>query len=375
MVAPAPRAPSKRRRWVVLALAFLSAPLVAEAGLRFFLFSDSDLARSLGAGLRRAELYSAPKEHDAYWMLRRRFLEDPTQRYADSEYYHPGLGWVSASVDPSTLEHASHGNLAGRRPILLYGASYAAPQDWSRLVAGSDLAADWLLLSYGVAGYGMDQAYLLLRASLERFEGQNPLVVLGLSVDDDLDRVALSIRGWPKPRFEVPRGGALVTEAERVPRVREYFETRSYGIKSFLASGLMRGPWTPRRWVQALEESAQRREEKRARVRALVRAIQAEVEARGLDSFYFLFTGLASFERNRTGWQERLLCEELDALGVPYRRTRPTLYAASAREHRPVASFFAGPDEPRPGHPNAEGMRALFPALRAGVLGEFDAGP
>ena len=59
------------------------------------------------------------------------------------------------------------------------------------------------LLNYGVAGYGVDQIYLLFEQSLELY--RRPLVVVSL-LRTDLDRTILSDQ---KPHFE-PHEGKLV---------------------------------------------------------------------------------------------------------------------------------------------------------------------
>ena len=86
----------------------------AEAPFRTILFSDIPQ----GARFRRAHFYANSFSEDAYWLLHRRFASEPF------EYTHPLLGWIGA-FDGEDLRHAHADSLLDRRPVLLYGDSFA----------------------------------------------------------------------------------------------------------------------------------------------------------------------------------------------------------------------------------------------------------
>jgi hypothetical protein len=74
-----PRARAIRRALLAAIVGILVLGAVSEAGVRFLLFHESGLARRLGAGLRRADLYADPLSEDAYWKLRY-LLEEGARR-------------------------------------------------------------------------------------------------------------------------------------------------------------------------------------------------------------------------------------------------------------------------------------------------------
>ena len=104
--------------------------------------------------------------------------------------------------------------------MLLFGDSFcecATPPEecWQGLLERSPLGPRFALVNYGTGGYGLDQVLLLARRVLDRWRGRDPLVVVGILVDDDLDRDALALRNFPKPRFRladgVPQQGPAMT--------------------------------------------------------------------------------------------------------------------------------------------------------------------
>ncbi|MFT7464568.1 MAG: hypothetical protein ACI9EF_002924, partial [Pseudohongiellaceae bacterium] len=113
------------------------------------------------------------------------------------------MGWVGDAIEPQTYNHRDEAALGGRRPVLLYGASYAqcaaglAMTDcFQHAMAASDLADSYGLLNYGVGNSGIGQTYLMMQNTLDRFSGRDPAVVIGLVLETDFDRAMLSFRGW-----------------------------------------------------------------------------------------------------------------------------------------------------------------------------------
>jgi hypothetical protein len=367
----APPRSSRRGRWIVLVLALLGGPLLAEGGLRFLLFSDAELARSMGEDLRVARLYADFHLEDEFWQLRRRL--GSSADLPEPPYFHPELGWITGKLDPLTLDHDQHGQVAGRRPVLLYGASFALPE-FALLVEASDRSDEYALLHYGVGGYGIGQTYLLLRGSLDLYAGEDPVVLLGLKADDDFERCILSARPWPKPRLRIGEEGELVLAEPRVQECAAYFDTHPVGIRSYAWRYLLHGvSLFPEDLRGRLSGLAERRRECRELIAAIVRAIDAEVTSRGLRCAYVLFCGLGTAQGGEVGLErERFIVDLLDREGIPYVLVRPALLAAAEKHGERVEDYYAPPGHPRAGHPSRLGAIRTFPSLWRAMLGERD---
>ena len=211
----------KRRIIWKVAASVAVAGLLAEGGFRFLLFGESDLALDLGIRLRNASAFVETDEGD-YWKLMRRF--QPARMRKRQRLADPITGWARPPYHLAEIER----ELAGRRPVLLFGDSYAqcttgSEDCWEGLLARSDLADDYLLVNRGTGGFGLDQIWLSMASTLDDFAHLDPVVVVGVFLDNDLDRVVLDFRQWPKPRCRVVDGSVraprvLCVAAARCPR-------------------------------------------------------------------------------------------------------------------------------------------------------------
>ena len=370
---PANRA-ARLLRATLAALIGLAAVLVGlELGLRFLLFSDSALARRLGAPLRKAEWYADPGNEDAYWQLQFLFA-DPKRRYDHPNNPDDECGWTG-QIDPRTWMPRDPVDLRGRRPVLLYGDSFAAcntPQGhcFQDLLESSPLADRYCLVNYGVGGYGIDQEYLLLRRSIDLWKDRDPIVVVSFLVDDDFPRNLLSFRNWPKPRFRV-EGGRLVSEPVTELDATASIAARGISIRSYLLRFLLfRSGALPARWQARMRASLDRRDEAIAVGRRLLEAMHEELEARKLTHFFLVFHGFEGLQpRPGSKWAEDLVAETAARLGVPRIETRPFLIAAADGAPELAQRRFIGGTERTAGHYNEIGNVVAFEALRQGIEG------
>ncbi len=248
---------------------------------------------------------------------------------------------MSEAVHPDTLDHVGRAELRGQRPVLLYGDSYSycvteRGTRFEDLLERSALGATHTLLNHGVCGYGLDQAALLLEATLDRYVDQRPLVLFGVFVDDDLDRCALRLRGLPKPRF-VLRDGALALTGVPVPTLQRSLAELPVTIRSYLARAVA---------LATLRERPPEHEaldaEKRALTVALVQRIARTLRERGVDGVFVLFEGedrTAAAEPVRD-WRMRTLLETLEAEGLRHVTTREHVNARAAAEGRSPRDLF-----------------------------------
>ncbi|MFT5051077.1 MAG: hypothetical protein ACI8QZ_002485 [Chlamydiales bacterium] len=358
------------RRALLLGLVAL---LLFELAIRWLLFAAPSAMAAVGARLQHAELFAAPWEDD-YWKLRYLFRDAARAHRPPS---HPLLGWHTAEVDPDDLEHRAHGALAGRRPILLYGDSFAAcvtpaAECWQGLIEASPYGMSFALLNYGTGGYGLDQTYLMARESLPRYLPERPLVVIGILIDDDLDRTGLRMRGWPKPYLVPAADGGLQLDEPVAPDEEHFLGEHPLSIRSFAWRYLLCGSGLLPAWLEN-RFTGRREALERTRYcsRLILEALAQELRASGSEHFVILFHGPPASgsplgRRQHAGWRESFLVRELERLGLPYVLSSVELAASGE------PGLFVEDASARRGHYTAAGNRAVFGTLVRGIEGQFD---
>lgn len=227
-----------KKKWlanlIVTLISTLFALVLVELLLRFMLFSGNDAFESL----RNPSAYVVEVDnqfedfyHEDYWKLIHRFgkgiknLEDP----------HPLLGWCGF-FNNQTLEHVESEQINGRRPVLLYGDSFAQCVDSVRcfedfLNHDSLFSANHYFLNYGVGGYGVDQIALLFKETYQKYD--NPFIVFSL-LTTDMDRCMLEFRDFQKPFFEIENDELVLKGVPIEQSTNEYIEDNPPEIPSYL---------------------------------------------------------------------------------------------------------------------------------------------
>ncbi len=370
----APRARRVRRIALRLALSLLAAFLASEGLLRVFLFADPENLPRWASKLRRPELFASPQDGAEYWKLR--VLFDPASPAEPHPLFHPLLGWCKVNLDPNTYRHRFESALHGRRPVLMYGDSFTAcltPPEacWEGLLERSTLKERYALLNFGTGSYGLDQVYLLVRESLESYAALDPVVVIGILVDDDLDRSWTALREYPKPRFEL-KGDELALQLPERSSPSDYVRNHPPGIPSYLwrftvfGSGL----W-PRSWRSTLVGRPGLRADKEALNRRILEEIRHEIDLRGLECFVVLFLGVETMTDGTRSWQEEFLEKTLAELALPFVSSRRELAEHARRNGRDLASYFLQLGK-RIQHYPAETNEIVFEALLRGLRSDFD---
>lgn len=361
--------PSPRRRWrgPLLALCVWAALLAAlELVLRVGVHSAAVRDWPLLGALGDPANFGDPASDEAYWnVLHWRTAADDTRGHPRHDRR---LGWHPGQLASGTLEHSAEVTLGDRRPVLLFGDSFAAgiwPEtvdDFTLLFERTDLAEDFALLNHAAGGYGLDQIVLLLSEVLPRHAGRRPVVLVSLLVDDDIDRCVLAFRVWPKPRLSV-EAGRLVGEQRPVPTLGEYLEHHQ------ALGALWIDDFTARLWrrVDASGRAGLERE-KQALARALLERAVSELRGAGAEFLFVLFRqGSSIHDPAAGGWRARVCIETLDGLGAPWVDVGPALAAHAARTGRAVWDYFL-PDEHRAaGHYDPLGDAVVFEVLREGL--------
>ena len=353
-----------------MTLALVAGPLLAEGLLRWLLFSPATLARRLGERYRQAGLYVASPFTDDFAKLSWRFQPawlhpDRPMHYGDAR-----TGWLKATIDTATYRHAAEAELGSRRPVLLYGSSFAACKPDARcfeeLLDDSELGRSLCLLNYAVQGHGLDQTLLLLEHSVDLYAERSPLVVVAFVVEADLDRSTLSFFTRPKPRYRADGDGTFRLELPDELVARVYIERHPPAITSYLWRYLVNGTEVALETRQRWEDEPSRVLDRDAINAFLLRELARACTDRSLEHFVLLFHTREAFA-TAPGRAELVLRAELERLAVPHLDTRELVERARARRGSTLEDLY----EPS-GHPTALGTEVLFETLAAGLAGQRD---
>ena len=355
-------------------VALISLGLVwgaGELGVRWLLFGEGTVPETLGATLRDPNRFADALSDDDFWKLQRSFQDD---RNSDQfKRPHPDLGWVSANVRSRSLAHCAERTLRGRRPVLLYGDSFAhcvVPTEdcWETLLDESPLADKLCMLNFGTCAYGLDQIVLLLERSVDRYVSENPVVVIGILIDEDLDRCALSFRGHPKPRVTETSGG-FTWEYPGLASAEVWVEDHPPEISSYLGRLLMSSGLVPPAWRG--KSKAPMIALKQRSATWLLKRARDLLRERNLEHFVVLFQGerLASGSEG-VDWREAFLLRSLEELQIPYVSSREALFANHVATGRVASDYFIAGGA-FSGHFTAVGNEAVFPAIVAGLTRNY----
>ncbi len=349
---------------LVLSVVFLF--LLLEGSVRFLLFSSATSSWSVAQRLRDPARFGSSSSDDLYWYLTWRWKKPREGDYVPP--HDPRLGWTWGTVAPGSYVHIGETRLGARRPILLFGDSYSAcltlaEECFQGLLEDSALADDYALLNYGICGYGLDQIWLLLGPVLDRHLEKRPIVVVGLLVNDDLDRIAVSMREWPKPRLRLEDGRLFVPPGE-IP---------APGLR------LAEDPPAPSSWAwallgasrfgdQSIRGTPAQEAEKQELSRHILRAIVADLRSHEVPFFFLLFhTSECVEESDPPDWRDQVVHEELDQLDAPWYQVRDDIRSRAKTENRPTGDFFFPDGSARFNHFNPEGNRIAFGTLLRGL--------
>lgn len=290
---------------------------IAEFGLRYMLFSKSDSFASLKEPSAYTHYLLDHHENfynENYWKLVNQFREG-----MNVEHPHSLLGWCG-KFSRETLQHKEEGNLLGRRPVLLYGDSFAQCVDSVRcfedvLNSDSVFSARHYLLNYGVGGYGVDQISLLFEETYKKFE--DPFVVFSL-LTTDLDRSMLAFRDAQKPYFKIINGELELKGVPITLSTNEYLEENPPKIKSYLFNRFRNSKLNP------IKQKPGKKEEKYIEELLMLNGLILErvftqLEESGLDYVILIFQP----ESHPVAyWRMKFLLELCEKHGVDYIRAR-----------------------------------------------------
>ena len=369
---PPRRGPSRRTKLIITLTAPVVGLLLVELALRAIVLTDVLADAAWAADLRNPIKYTRPRSPSGsdYWKL---FYSQqaPEDRWLPQR--HPILGWIREDFDPATYQHEQEARLAGRRPVLLFGSSFVrclppVAECHEDLLERSPLAADLALINFSVTGYGLGQVGILTALAVDRFRALDPIVVVAIHVDEDLDRLSLSFRHGPKPRFSASEEGGLAIEVPDQLDVDRYLEAHPIEIRSYAWNHLLFGtglvPNPPRERLRGTLAHGKT-------IVPLVPRALAQIQSvlGGLDYFILVVGSPATIKEGFKGdWRHSSLMRSIETLNLPYVSAHEMLREAVEVERRPISDFI----NPANGHPNAEGVVLIQRALERGLMGDFD---
>jgi len=362
------------RRALALFFGCVIACLAAEGGLRLLLFSDTSLFERAAGRLRQPGYYADMRREGLYWKLQRIWM--PRDKRRLFQELSPKTGWTGRLIDPVSLTLADEQKIGERRPVLLYGDSFAEcatppEQAWQGLLERSPEGETHALINFGTSGFGTDQSLTMLESTIERYATRNPLVIFSIFLDEDPDRALLDFRGMPKPRYEL-EGGELVFHPLQETTSEAWWDDHPPRVVSYLWR-LFRGPHgpLPLDWQARLSPVADDAQVV-ALNRALITRMHRRLEELHIEHVVLGFHGRMMLDNpEQYIWRETFVRETCSALGVPFLSSRPYLLAAAGEDPKivgPCLYFTEGPNE---GHFNARGNCVVFEAMRQALHGDY----
>jgi hypothetical protein len=224
------------------------------------------------------------------------------------------LGW-EYELQPKSFLHHDAENLMGRRPVLIYGDSFA------NCIDSTNCFEDYLnndtvfsktnfIINYGMGGFGVDQIYTLMKNSFRLYE--KPYIIFSF-LTFDLDRSGLSIREGQKPFYTLDTSGELILNTSNYnPDAAEYLkqnppEIKSYLWKKFLYSKLNILPGVIKRYLQG--ETAQNVFLKKLNRKLIHESVKVLRENK-IDFIFLIFEGYNDFTTPKeTKWRTDLIRE------------------------------------------------------------------
>lgn len=291
---------------------------VAEFVFRKLIFGSSEAFKNL----RDPGYYSDYLNEDNYWKLY--FLFGGESKPPENP--HPLLGWVG-NFDRNTLVHNETWKIGNKRPVLLYGDSYA------QCMPGVKCFEDVLnnqpgfkesnyFINYGVGGYGVDQIQLLFDSTIHFY--RDPFVVFSLMVYD-IDRTPMSFRTGQKPIYTLI-GDSLKLGGVPIDPDPEHFiknnppDISSYLYRRFLYSNLNVLSDNLNRKLKHWDEATQN---KIALNSAVLKRVVKKLRDNNIDFvflvFHYLKPGDDEFKvENNDNWRDVFLKEFLAENEIPY---------------------------------------------------------
>ena len=335
----------------------LASVVVAELTFRTLLFSAAPFMKRF----REPGLF-AYFESDDYWKLYFLF----GGKYKPPATPHPLLGWIG-NFDRASYRHSDTPFLSRRRPVLLYGDSFAAcavaQKDCFQGILNQDpsFSEKHFLLNYGVGGYGVDQVLLLYEHSIGEY--QDPFVVVSL-LTEDVDRGVLSVRTGQKPYYRVIDDRLVLSGVPIDSRPEHFFRRHPPDIRSYLFRMFVYSdgrPFKLKRWLRP--RPAEVRSHIETINERILRDLVKDLRTRNVDHVFVIFHPLWTLA-SQGDWRDAFLRRLFESMKVPYLSSKIIVRQHAARHGTRLEDYYLEDN----GHPNAYQNRIIADELKAYVM-------
>jgi hypothetical protein len=269
-----------------------------------------------------------------------------------------------------TYLHDKAHEIGNRRPVLLYGDSFAETSSsalsFQEILNGNEgFSKNHYLLNYGVGGYGVDQIYLLMKHSLHQYK--QPFVVFSL-MTLDLDRSILSVRTGQKPRFHVVDQSLELSAQPIYPNPDDFFNNHppqigSYLYRAALQSGIL--PTSVSAWLRGDQATIEKKKELNALI--LSQALK-ELKNHNIDFIFLVFhphiPGISSLDKE-SDWRDPFLRNLFQRFDVPYIWSKDLIKDLGPMNALDYSDYM-GPD----GHPTTLFNTIIAERIQEVVLGQ-----
>lgn len=289
----------KKKTWLLnLMLLFVSlfiCFIITEISLRILLFGNISFLNDIPilAKQRDPSLYADSNSEDDFFNLAFNLNRKSNQGSCKRRKIHPLLGKIG-NFSPDDYLHNNTKFISSRRPILLYGDSFAhgaGNEAFYQDILNTDkeFSQNHYLLNYGVGGYGLDQTYLLFNKSVDLYD--NPFVVISL-MTEDLDRSSLTHFAGPKPNFKIINN-KLVLERPLIPDPHNCFLKYPTQINSYIYRRILHSRTAklllPNQFISFLKGESHYMQKKITINEKIILQIIKELKAKKLDYIFLIF--------------------------------------------------------------------------------------
>lgn len=370
----------KKKSYLLNFILFLSSLvlclIISEIGLRIILFTDIKCCDVL----RNPNHYTDPYSEDENWKLKYLFKKIKNDRKRKQKKHIPqqkrNEKLFTRLVLRDTYKHVNLKYVNNRRPVLLYGDSFAACYSQAGcfehiLNNDKDFSRNNYLLNYGVGGFGLDQIYFMFKNSIDNYN--NPFVVISL-MTLDLDRSILTVRDVPKTFYTLENNMLKLHERPMpYPDIGTYYSNYKPQIVSYLYRMIIYNKYAYKYLPHSLTsylkgENHYRRRKIRINEKIMLEIID-ELTSRKLDFIFLIFhpdqvRGVGDLNENIKDWRSTFIRRILDENNIPYIWSKDIILQNMKDENLSLNDHFI----PGDGHPTTLQKELLAERIKEFVL-------
>jgi hypothetical protein len=336
--------------------------IIAEVAWRIIIFNNIRILESQ----KKADLYADAYSEDDYWKLQYLFRKSKTDKrkkqIKQKEHRLPSQRnkeLFTRQVLRNTYKHVNFKDVKSRRPVLLYGDSFAAcyAQDGCfEHILNNDktFSKNYYLLNYGVGGYGLDQIYFLFKKSIDNYN--DPFIVFSM-MTLDLDRSILTVRDVPKTYYTLENDMLTLHERPSPFPDRESFYAKnkpqitSYLYRRILYSSAF-NKLMPDQIVSYLKKEDYYKKKKIQINTRIMNEIVKELKLKEMDYVFLIFhpswiDGVGHLNENVTDWRSSFIRRILEENNIPYIWAKDVIFKNMMGKDISLYDYYI-----RDGHPS-----------------------